>query len=402
MFVMKTWIVVFIPVALAQDLADPSISKVVQQSATMGGDGMDGPMQIPVAVAGSRHFSKQQIARGTDSSDDDAVSASSLLAVPFFAMVLCAGAYFLIATESGRDIAKSFGLIAAENGWSKMEVVSSKDDHAKWVRMALEAPLVQQAMNAMGMKGAREPDITEMNAFMGNDRPSEDWKPSTMESCRKSAMEKLQQASQAEPLVSQEDFMECAASKTVKEEDDFDPNSKAGANEDLLGAEPEQKGNVPEAEDEPIAPKQTTTDLLGKEEEDDAPKEFCFDPIAMESSTTDVAPTFTPDEDDTTAAFMANRGNVSMSPEELLKSLSAPVISQTPIVPETPVEAAPASVPVVEAAPVEKVETPSITKVTAGFTLDDDELLGDFNAPAPVPVAFDPIKTAFNFDDDDF
>merc|ERR1719335_2021769 len=79
--------------------------------ATLGGDGMDGPMQMPV-VAGSRHYSKKQLARGEDAADDDGISASSVLFVPILAIIISSMAYFLIMTERGREVGQSFGLLS--------------------------------------------------------------------------------------------------------------------------------------------------------------------------------------------------------------------------------------------------------------------------------------------------
>eukprot|EP00746_Dinoflagellata_sp_MGD_P130414 gnl/MRDRNA2_/MRDRNA2_64344_c0_seq2.p1 gnl/MRDRNA2_/MRDRNA2_64344_c0~~gnl/MRDRNA2_/MRDRNA2_64344_c0_seq2.p1 ORF type:complete len:383 (-),score=98.08 gnl/MRDRNA2_/MRDRNA2_64344_c0_seq2:94-1242(-) len=382
MFCMKVWILMFIPAAFAEEV----VPLVEYQSGTLGGDGMDGPMQMPV-VAGSRHYSKTQLARGTDA-DDDAVSVGSVLFVPIFAIVICSVAYFLIMTDRGREVGQSFGLVVSENSWSKMEVVSSQDsDHAKWVRMALEAPLVQQAITAMGMKNRSEPDGTEMNSFCGG-QMEEQWKPSSPEDCRKSAEKKLHQAIQAEE-------------KPIVAADDFDPNVSGDNKADLLEANEVDLIGGPPIECEPltkepplevIATEGESIDLLGKE--DEGLKEPCFDPIQIASSTTETAPApaLEAEEEDTTAAFMANRGvGAALSPEDFLKSLSAPVP------------------PSVQAAPIENTST--------NFSMDNGDLLGAaFNVPAPAcsqqPVtqtsqadsapAFDKIATVFNFDDDEF
>jgi len=361
---------------------------------TMGGDGMDGPMQMP-EVAGSRHFSKKQVTQGLEAVEEEVISATHLLAVPIIAIVLCSAAYFLIMTENGREFAKDIGLIHSSS-WAKMEMKTSQDGgQEKWYKMSLEAPLVVEAMQAMGMKSKdQQPGEQELKAFSEQPQESleDDWEP------------------QLPKRITQESNPEAF----FKPEDEFVSNAQASEQAEVV-------------EEEEFASEQQ--DLMQMEEDD---------LIQMEPSTAAAAPI----EDDTTAAFMANRG-AAMSPEELLKSLSTPEVEPVqeaaPSVESAPVEldaylSQPEAAPVVDNAPndgffnfgdddflqAEKVTdapapapteaptevAPVIEKISAGFSFDDDEFLGQVSeAPAPAPAdtapVFEKVAANFNFDDED-
>jgi len=345
------------PGALTQDIlkeaqARPAqINQVVSPEATFGGDGMDGPMQMQ-PVAGSRHFSKAQMARGaqhtgadlTPQTEEQGIDASALLAVPFFAVILCGAAFCLNMTEGGRSVAKSFGLNQPLNKWSKLDVgdkSASQDDNSKWISLALESPLVQQAMVAMGMVTGGENAGTEMSSPTSEENCKFEAKK---EACRKAAQEKLEQASKAEPQEASMEDADHSDSKSAKAQDSS----------------------------EVAAPKEES--LMDDELVEFASDEPSFDPVTSTAETVlsqlDQIPT-------TTFTFDDDEDELGADAEDAVDAVAtdvSPTLAENPAacIAETPAAEAAAEEPSAEVDTVE-APPPAIEKISAGFTFDDDD-----------------------------
>jgi len=144
----------------------------------------------PVKVVGIG--SKQKIVQVVRA-DSNSESDSSVFSSPLTWILLLIFAGYFAQTEKGHE----------GREWTKMSLGKSAEDN-KWVASAIEAPLVQQALAAMGLvEGAAAPDIPHSRSFIEEvELDNTHWSPitpeecnfSTPEECRKNAKEKLQMA----------------------------------------------------------------------------------------------------------------------------------------------------------------------------------------------------------------